>query len=166
MNLFSQLGIRLQEQYTHPVKPDELLERFRTGQKARSFDGIIRIVNNSIFIKVPPGTQKWWSPELTVSIEENNEGSGIKEVTGPTPGTFTLAMFIITGAIVIFFFALMFAFSQIQLGLSPFLSVLVIVGASVIALLVLVILGIGRRKAKPQMKVLKDFVREALNPGD
>ena len=57
-----------------------------------------------------------------MNIEPHDEGSMIKKVTGPNPGTFTFAMFVIIGALVIFFFALMFAFSQIQLNTSPLIS--------------------------------------------
>jgi len=87
----------------------------------------------------------------------------IREVTGPNPATFTLAMFVIIFAIVIFFFALMFAFSQIQLGTSPLISLLVIAGSATITFLVIVILGWGRKKAHAQMEEMKDFVKEVLS---
>ena len=61
-----------------------------------------------------------------------------------------------------FFFALMFAFSQIQLGTSPLISLLVIVGVVVLTLLVTMILGIGRKMAQPQMQLMKDFVKEVF----
>ena len=165
MNIFSKLGIRMEESYHHPETPDNIIERFTARLNDRTVSMVMRIVGNTIFLKVPPRTSKWWSPELTVKIESKSEGSVIKEVTGPNPGTFTLAMFVITLAIVIIFFALMFVFSQIQLGLPPLISLLIIGGSSLIAFLVLVILSWGRRKARPQMKEMKSFVSEIITGG-
>jgi hypothetical protein len=162
MNLFSNLGIRLQEQYYNSEKPEDLIKRFRVRQDEGPASFVMRVVYNSVFIKVPTEDHKWWSPELTVSIEEDEKGSLIKEVTGPNPGTFTLAMFLIIGAFVIFFFALMFALSQIQLGTSPLMSFLVIGGSVAIAVIVLMILAWGRKKAHPQMEMMKDYIRQVI----
>lgn len=162
MSIFNKLGIRFHENYLHPEKPDILLERFRTRQNEGDASLVMQFAYHSIFLKIPNKSHKWWSPELTINIEEHKDGSMIKEVTGPNPGTFTLAMFVITGAIVIFFFALMFAFSQIQLGTSPLISLLVIVGSSILVLIVILVLGLGRKKAQPQMQIMKDFVKQVL----
>ena len=162
MGIFNNLGIRFRENYLHPEKPDILLERFRTWQKEGNPSLVLQIAYHSVFIKIPDKSHKWWSPELTINFEEHEDGSTIKEVTGPNPGTFTLAMFVITGAIVIFFFALMFAFSLIQLGKSPLISLIVIAGSTIIAILVIIILGMGRRMAQPQMQIMKDFVKQVL----
>ncbi len=162
MNIFSKLGIRMEESSFHPKIPDDIIKRFTTRKNNYTDSIEMRIVGNTVFLKVPPGANKWWSPELTLRIELKPEGSIVKEIAGPNPGTFTLAMFVIIAAIVIIFFALMFVFSQIQLGLPPLISLLVIGGSSLIVLLVLVILSWGRRKAKPQMKEMKNFVSDVI----
>jgi len=72
-------------------------------------------------------------------------------------------MFVIIGAITISFFALMLAFSQIQLGSSPLISLLVIIGSAIIILVVIAILGWGRRKAHSQMEMMKEFVKSVLS---
>jgi len=162
MGIFNNLGIRFRENYTHREKPDIILKKFKIKQIEGSSILDMQIAYHSVFIKVPDKIHKWWSPELTINIEEHEDGSTIKEVTGPNPGTFTLAMFVITGAIVIFFFALMFAFSQIQLGKSPLVSLIVIAGSSIIAMLVIVVLGMGRRKAQSQIEMMKEFVEQVL----
>jgi len=166
MSIFNNLGIRFREHYTHPEKPDVLLDRFKVKQKESISSLEMQITYNSVFLKVPDQSHRWWSPELTINIEEHKEGSVIKEVTGPNPGTFTLAMFFIIGAITIFFFALMFAFSQIQLDKSPLISLIVIAGSTIIAILVIMILGMGRRKAQPQMEMMKEFVKSVLIAGN
>ena len=162
MSIFNKLGIRFHENYLNPDKPDILLERFRTKQKEDNSSLILQFAYHSVFIKIPDKSHKWWSPELTINIEEHEDGSMIKEVTGPNPGTFTLAMFVITGAIVIFFFALMFAFSQIQLDKSPLISLIVIAGSTILGMAVIVVLGMGRRKAQAQMEMMKEFVKQVL----
>jgi hypothetical protein len=75
-------------------------------------------------------------------------------------------MFVIIGALVIFFFALMFAFSQIQLNTSPLISLLVIGGSIAVAILVIMILGSGRKKAHPQLEQMNEFVTEILDKPD
>jgi len=163
MSIFSNLGIRFREHITHPEKPDILLEWFREKQKEGDSTFIMQIVYHSVFIKVPHKSHRWWSPELTVNIEEHEDGSMIKEVTGPNPGTFMMAMFVIFFSIVIFFFALMLALSQIQLGTSPIISLLVITGSVIAAILVIAILSLGRKKAQPQMNEMKDLVKKVLD---
>jgi hypothetical protein len=75
-------------------------------------------------------------------------------------------MFVIIGALVIFFFALMFAFSQIQLNTSPLISLLVIGGSISVEILVIMILGLGRKKAHPQLEQMNEFVTEILDKPD
>ena len=163
MSIFNKLGIRFREQYTHTEKPDILLEKFKTRRKEVSKSLIIQMAYQSVFLKIPDDAHKWWSPELTINIEDHPKGSNIKEVTGPNPGTFTLAMFVIISALVILFFALMFAFSQIQLGSSPIISFLVISGSALVTFLVILILGWGRKKAHGQKEMMKTFVRAVIS---
>lgn len=160
--MFQNIGIRFRDQYYNDEKPDALLEKFKAKQNIKSNPFVIQIAYHSVFLKTPEKDHKWWSPELTVNIEEHENGSKIKEVSGPNPGTFTFAMFVIIFSIVISFFALMFVFSQIQLGTSPHMSLLVIGASIVLAVSVIVILGVGRRKAQPQMQEMKDFVKKVL----
>lgn len=163
MGIFNRLGIRFRELETHPENHDALLQRFKDRMKEGHPDVEMQIAYHSVFIKVPQRDHKWWSPELTVNIEQHNGGSMLRKITGPNPSTFTLAMFVIIAAIVIFFFALMFAFSQIQLNTSPLISILVIAGSIAIAFLVVAILGWGRKKAHPQMELMNAFVKEVLS---
>ena len=162
MRIFNRLGIRFREMETHPENHDVLLQRFKDRMKAGHPDVDMQIAYHSVFIKVPQKNHKWWSPELTVNIEEHNGGSQLRKVTGPNPGTFTLAMFVIIFAIVIFFFALMFAFSQIQLNTSPMISLMVIAVSVIVAFLTVAVLGWGRKKAGPQMDVMNQFVKQVL----
>ena len=146
----------------HPDKPDILLERFKSKTKEANPTVIMQVAYHSVFLKVSPALHKWWSPDMTLNIKEHDDGSSITKVTGPNPGTFTLAMFVITFAIVISFFALMFALSQIQLSTSPLISILVIAASVVLAFLVIAILGLGRIKAHPQMEMMDEFVKDIL----
>ena len=163
MSIFNRLGIRFRELETHPENHDLLLERFKDRMKKGHPDVEMQIAYHSVFIKVPQKDHRWWSPELTVNIEEYQGKSQLRKITGPNPGTFTFAMFVIIGALVIFFFALMFAFSQIQLNTSPLISLLVTVGSVIVALLTIAVLGWGRKKAHHQMEVMNEFVREVLD---
>ena len=163
MSIFHNLGIRFREIEMHSGQPDDLLERFKNRKKEGIADLEMQIVYHSVFLKVTEANHKWWSPELTVNIEEHEQGSLIRKVTGPNPGTFTFAMFVIIGAITIFIFALMFAFSQIQLNTSPLISFIVVGGSIIVALLMIMILGWGRKKAEGQMKLLQDFADKILS---
>ena len=164
MEIFKHLGIRFRELEEHPEHPDVLLDRFKARMKQGISEVDMQIVYHSVFIKIPRKSHKWWSPELTVNIEEHGDGSLIRKITGPNPGTFTFAMFVISFALTIFFFALMFAFSQIQLNLSPVLSLLVTVGSLLLGVAVIAILGWGRKKAHPQIDMMNDFVKIVLAP--
>lgn len=162
MGIFNHLGIRFRELEVHPEKPDILLERFNDKMKEGTSGIEMQIVYHSVFFKIPQENHRWWSPELTLGIEDHEEGSLLRKITGPNPGTFTLAMFIISFAVVMFIFALMFAFSQIQLNLSPVISLLVTTGSLILAGIVIGVLGWGRKKAQSQMQMMNEFVNEIL----
>ena len=78
MSIFDKLGIRFHEQYTHHEKPEILLERFKSKQKESGTSLILQMAYHSVFLKIPPKEHKWWSPELTVNIEDHEKGSLIK----------------------------------------------------------------------------------------
>lgn len=161
--MLNNLGIRIRDQYHHPETMDAIIGLFSKAKTTPEDIFSFQIVQNAIFVKILPKHHRWWSPELTITLESNDTGSIVKEVTGPNPSTFTLSMFVLIGAVVILFFALIFAASQISLDTSPTTSFLITGGCILIVFMVLAILGWGRKKAQPQMDAMKLFVKETLS---
>ena len=160
--MLHKIGIRFVEEYGSGDPKDVLLGKFTDRKKDAGIQVMIQVANESVFIQLSKEIHRWWSPELVVRIEEKDNGSMIKEVIGPDSGTFTLTMFVLTGSLTIFTFALLVVFSQISLSQSPAIS-LVITGASVlIGVGALVTMAWARRKAKTQIQILRNFVRETL----
>lgn len=157
------IGIRLHEQYSHCENPETLIDRFTRVKNPDDRRLHFQVIEKAVFMKVPPPYHRWWSPELTVTVEKSDNGSVVKEVTGPNPSTFTLSMFVIIGAAVILFFAIIFAFSQISLNTSPVIALMVSGGCIIVVTAVLGFLALGRKKAHSQIKLMKQFVKETLD---
>jgi hypothetical protein len=99
---------------------------------------------------------------MTLTIEQSETGSLIREVIGPNPPVFTGTIFLLTGGSVVLMFAVMVALSQISLGLSSFWSLLV-AGFSVFFILIVYgIVWAGRLKAGSQIQELRDFAQKVM----
>lgn len=155
--MFSNLGINFRRQYANMHSQEELLRRFRKLASSRPADFNLTSGNDKVFIRF--NRSNWFSPELTLTIEDKGNGSLIREVIGPNPATFTLTIFIITGGFIILFLALMVALSQISLGMSSFWSFFTAASAGLFSILFYLFIWSGRYRARGQMEELNRFVQ-------
>jgi hypothetical protein len=158
----NRFGINIRNHYDLEDQPDVVLRKFIRKLDESTEPFILKTGNNKVFFKTKHEETKWWSPELTLSIESGENGSHVREVIGPNPATFTLSMFGIIGGSVIFFFAIMVALSQINLGLSPKLSFIVAALAILFIVSVYTLIALGRRWAGGQMKRMTDYANSII----
>jgi len=111
------LGINIRRMYGHKESADTLLNRFIATLEMKRVPFVMQIANNLIILKVTEEESKWWSPELNLRIEREEEGSMIYEVVGPNASTFTLAMFFILFSAVVFIAAFIMMLAQMQIGI-------------------------------------------------
>ncbi len=158
------LGINFRRQYNHQGSADELLTTVSSSKLPESYPVSVEISNDLIAMKVTEEIHRWWSPEMNLRIESNNETSTIHEVIGPNAATFTLAMFFIFLGAVVFIAAFIMMLAQIHLGMS---STLALVGTCLSVLVIVIALSglaYGRFKAKDQVIMFRKIVQEIISP--
>jgi len=155
--------IKLRKQYNLVEEPELLFEKFEItlGQSSNSIIG--KIIQPNIFLQIDPSDRHYWSPEMTITIEKENDKTNIREVIGPNPSVFTLTMFMIFFAGTLFLFTLMYLFSQLTLNMDTSFTWLIIGVCFLLFLIISLFMFIGRIKAKPQMEILRHFSSEILN---
>lgn len=122
-----------------------------------------RIVDAHIIIDVPPKEDHFWSPQLHIEIEENQDGTSVvKGLFGPKPQVWTMFMFVhffVGGAFLVFS---VMAYVKWSLGNSYFFPMMML---GFLALLwgVLYFLGkMGKSTGHDQMEELHIFMMQTL----
>jgi hypothetical protein len=157
------MGINICRVYENNNSEGVLLGKFIALLESESNPFTMQIANNLIILKVKKSESRWWSPEMNLRIETENEKSMIYEVVGPNASTFTSAMFMILLGIVVFIAAFIMMLAQMQLGIS---SALASVGTALSGFLVIVslsVLALGRMKATEQVARLREFAKTTLD---
>lgn len=141
----------------------ELLEKFRKNLEDGNCKYCSKIVDGHIVIDVPIKENYFWSPQLNIEIEKNEEDKTIvKGLFGPKPQVWTLFMF--------FHFAVAFAFigfsvmAYVQWTLkSDYMFALIMVIGLPILWVVMYFLGRwGKSTGHKQMNELHEFMMKTL----
>ncbi len=155
--MLNDLGINIRKNYHSDLSMEAIQRSFKETTHAENPDFIVRTGNNKVFVSFRNHLKKWWSPELTLTLDEGSDNTQIRELLGPHPATFTMTMFFLTGGVVIFGLAIMLAISQISLGLSASLSFITALVAIIFMAGVYIFLLTGRIRGSSQMDQLHQF---------
>lgn len=100
-------------------------------------------VHSHIILKIPTVERHYWSPQLSLTLEEQEDGQTlVRGLYGPAPSVWTLFTFGYAVLSILSFFAFALGFSQWNLGMpAPILWVLPIVLLLFIGMYVLAQLG-------------------------
>jgi hypothetical protein len=156
------LGVKLRNQYDWEEKPDDLLSKFKNKFESPSNPVMGKILGDHVFLKILPEQRHYWSPEMDITFEQKEKGTYVREVIGPNSNIYTLTMSLLFFTGVLLFFAIMFLSSQITLDLPTTTTWIFIWIGVMIVLLLLLIMYFGRRKAKPQIVLMKNFVDSVM----
>lgn len=159
----SEYRVKLRKQYYLPDEPELLFDKFKVSLEQNPSFIIGRIMKPSVFLQIDNSEKHYWSPEMTISIEKEDNKTSIREVLGPNPSIFTFTMFLIFFAGTLFLFTLMFLFSQITLNMDTSFTWMIIGVCFLLFLIISLFMFVGRVKAKPQMDLLREFVEGILN---
>lgn len=142
------------------LKPNVIKENISAALKQNS---TIRgeIIENHVILKIPKSQQHYWSPQLSLELEENEEGTLIRGLFGPKPGVWTMFVFFYSAIGFLTMLGLIFGLSQLMLKMKPFGLYTVPVGATILIGL-LMISKIGQKLSYDQMSELRSFVDEAI----
>ncbi|NQV42497.1 MAG: hypothetical protein HQ506_09100 [Candidatus Marinimicrobia bacterium] len=156
------MGINLRRAYSNPLSQAELLRKFVNSQKAEDQPFTIQIANHLISMNVKQEEQHWWSPELTLRLEGEGSETTFYESIGPNSSMFTLAMFFVILGAVVFLAALMMSLSQMTIGDSPVLALVVTLFSGLLIVITFGVLALGRLKAADQVSRLRGFAQHLI----
>ena len=142
---------------------EEILEKFKDKFATGNCAYCSKIVNHHIVIDVPEKEDHFWSPQLNIEVEKDEEGSTIvRGLFGPKPQVWTFFMFIHFAVAVAFMVFLVMAYTRWSLK-QDYMFPLIICIALPIFWIVLYSLGqLGKKKGYQQMVELDDFMMKTL----
>ena len=109
---------------------------------------------------LPPEEQHYWSPQLSLNMEELEGKSMIRGLYGPRPAVWT--MFVFFYAIIAFAIVIIGVIGLSNLSLDKSGAILWAVPLLILIFLTLYIVSyIGQKMARGQMRILHDFFEES-----
>ncbi len=139
------------------------LELFEKAKEEQN-EFIVTRVDDHVFIKFPKAKQHFWSPQLHLEINSEDENSSILHgLFGPNPTVWTMFMFLHFFVAVVFIGFGIWAYSNWSLDDSYIMQLFVMI-LMVILWFVLYFAGrLGKHKGKDEMHLLHDFMKKSLN---
>ena len=119
-------------------------------------------LENHAYLGIPEEKQKYWSPEMHVTVETLEEGALVRGVIGPKPKIWTMYMFFYSAVVVMFFLGAALGVSQWMLKMeAPWLWSMPV--CIILYLLVIAAAKYGQYKSQTQMKSIVDFLDTAVD---
>ncbi len=141
-----------------PWPPEEVMERLQNGleQVADTYHGYR--TRDHFFLTVPQEDRHYWSPQLDLRVEPDEQGRAIlRGLCGPRPSIWLQFVFFYTLLGFIAMIIAIMGFSQLNLGLrATILWILPVIG--LIVLLMWLSSRVGQRLARDQMAHLYRFL--------
>ena len=153
--------IRPRFQIESLYSPEEVIQCINTAlENDNSCKG--NVIPGYATIYLPHEEQHLWSPQLSLSIEEMEEGSLIRGLYGPRPSLWTMFVFIYFVIGLATTFISIIGFSNYSLGQSAtilwLLPILLIVFLSFY-----LVAHFGQKLGHDQMETLQTFIQKCLN---
>ena len=124
---------------------------------------VISCVDDHIFIKLPKREQHFWSPQLHLEITEKDENScSLHGFFGPNPTVWTMFMFLHVAVGILFMVDLTWLYSNYNLGNTIGLQIGIAIFLVVVWILLYFAGTIGKKKGKPGMRELYDFMLKTI----
>ena len=151
--------IRPRFQVISPDTTDDIEERIRVGLGAEGVPCVGKVYSGYVSLQLPLEEQHYWSPRLTVTLEELEEGSLVRGLYGPRPAVWT--MFVFFYSLIGFALVIVSIIGMANLSLDKSGAVLWLVPVLIIAFLSLYLVAyFGQQKGHDEMVVLHTFLEE------
>ena len=147
----------------HPELIDVVLAKFQVEFNQSTKDLRGKIVGKLIIVDVPEAEEHFWSPQLQLQLEEQeNQSTLIRGHYGPKPNLWTLFMFIHFGVAVVFAIFATKLFTDISLNQEYRTALIFTIAMPVVWILFYLFGRWGKKKGHGQMQELDAFVKEVL----
>lgn len=120
------------------------------------------IADHHVVLKIPHEDQHYWSPQLSLEVEEDGEGALIRGLYGPKPSVWLMFIFFYAILGFVSLVVMIMGFSQLNLNLSARILWLLPI-ALILFIMVYLSAKAGQRKGHDQMEELHHFFEDAIN---
>ena len=145
-----------------PFKPEEVQIKIKEKINKSETKITADIVTGFATLKIPENQQHYWSPELSLQIEEHENGSLIRGLFGPKPSIWTMFASFKALTVFIMIVGLMFGMAQLFLGNMPTGLIATTIGI-ILFISAYAIAKTGQKLGKDQMIILREFLDDSLN---
>jgi len=148
-----------------PLSAAEVVSRLeaRMNQPDSPCGGMVADEHQTVDVHVCERHQHYWSPALSITVtdDEDGEGSRIHGIVGPNPGVWTLFAMLYMGVLTFLMGLTIFGLIQWWLDLTPW--GLYLMPVLILALVAMYVVSrIGQKMAAPQTVLLREFLEETL----
>ncbi|MDO6596120.1 GTP-binding protein [Oceanihabitans sp. 2_MG-2023] len=163
MSLSNEIVLRPRFKFDVKLDNESLLNHFETTKKTQK-DFIVSRIDDHVFIKIPKAKQHFWSPQLHLEINknENNTNSTIYGLFGPNPTVWTMFMFFHFIVIGLFFGFGVWAYTNWSLETNYSLQLAVTLFMIIVWFALYFGGRIGKKTGTAQMYELHTFMRDTL----
>lgn len=163
MSLTNEIVLRPRFKFDVNLDNEMLLKLFEETKNSQN-DFIVSRVDDHVFIKIPKEKQHFWSPQLHLEINKNEDknNSTLFGLFGPNPTVWTMFMFFHFIVIGLFFGFGVWTYTNWSLGTNYSIQLFVTL-LMVVVWFVLYFGGrIGKKTGTDQMYELHHFMRDTL----
>jgi hypothetical protein len=155
--------IRIRPRYTFsvPLKKADVLNKLREALKDMPSGLEGKFVKPLVVVSVSKENRHFWSPELSLDIEEIEKGTEIRCTLGPRSSLWTMFATFYGFSILVGIAGLVLGFSQLTLGMNAYgfwlvpVSIILLASAYGIAIT-------GQKLSYEQMLELRNFIKNTL----
>ena len=143
--------------------PAELTARFKERLKGSDVAVVARVLPNYMVFRIPEQNRHFWSPQLSVSIDvdEQENITILRGLYGPNPTVWALIFYgyVILG--IVGLFVLIAGLSELSLGNDPYM-LWVLPGLGLAALIVYLIAQFGQKMGVEETFMIHHFFEDTL----
>ena len=150
--------------FEHQEPKDAILKKFKETFELTSSKFQGKVVGNHIVIDVTKKDEHFWSPQLQIEIEKNEDNTSmIKGLFGPKPQLWTLFMFIHFGVALAFAVFATMLYTRFSLDQDYTFPLVMTITMPVLWILFYLFGRLGKKKGYGQMTELYTFVKAVLS---
>ena len=150
----SSLQLRPRFRKTVDLEAQQIKDRVNRHIKRPDKQIDATVIDNHVILRLLSDEQHYWSPQLSLQLHENDQGTLIRGLYGPDPKVWTLFIFLYTGVGFIGLIGLMYGLAQWSLGMSP-VVLWIGLAAGIMEFVIYLVASAGKRIASEQMALLQ-----------
>ncbi len=142
---------------------EALLKSFKTNLSAQSCELCGMVSKHHVVINVPKDEEHFWSPQLSIDVEEGKDGKAIvRGLFAPKPQVWTMFMFFHFAIAAAFFIALVMLYVNWQLEEDYTLLLYAVIALPFLSIFLFLAGQYGKKKGHNQMLDLYKFLIENI----